>query len=365
MTPSGIRNFSRTPVVVSESTVDAVPGMQSGARLWNLACLLAYLPVFVLWPVLAALTTSTNYGGAAEALDWLPGIDTEGSIGSGVAALAWIGLPIAVLMWAMLTFVPWLLNYIVFLPLGALYLLAVGYVFAITFGAFRAWWILWRSDVDSLLELSPGPTQVTGRVTPVDGTVEPPYTGTESLLYESRRERLEANDVENRNTGSHDPDTGVQMETAAWNTKESESDAVPFVLRGDGGAAYVETSAADTVLETDYTDREDDVRRVEDRLEPNDDVYVSGVAVPAEETDTDADSHRYVISSPESELSPVVRRVRHMPFIISERGEAETRRGVFKRGIKLVVLLLIVSFPLLMGFVLPLVFRAARSFGLL
>lgn len=350
------------------SMIGAVPGTEPGRTGWNLLCGAVYAGLIVAWPIVAAYAVATNSGESADWLSGLPGIDAGGGLLSGLTALAASGVAVWGGLWALTKTVPAVTRILLLPTLPTLYALVLGYFVLDSVGAFRGWVKLYRSETDSLLELSAGPVQVTGRALEAGDTVEAPYSGVETLTYESERQRYEVPDdehVADRNTGSAHTD-GIELQSKSWVTKESASDAVPFEIRGDGGAALVDPGDAKLVLEETYRETErDEERYIERRIDPSDNVYVSGVARPASVADVDGDGHRWIIAEPRSNLSPPMRRLRHMPVTLSDHGESGARDALFKRGIATGILSLIFGFPLLMGFIAPLVVRLARDFGYL
>lgn len=127
-----------------------------------------------------------------------------------------------------------------------------------------------------------------GRVE-VEGTVEPaaePFdvsAGTktaEAVVSQSRHHR---GDPENDDDGGFFVPLPQQLVPDVLN----EGGSVPFYVADDTGRILVDPAYADVRLESDYSDHDqvNDQRHVEAWLEPGDDVYVLGEAVPSSEYD--------------------------------------------------------------------------------
>jgi len=331
------------------SLVQAMPLMEPGRTLWNVVFAVINLCLLAIWPFLVAYVLLVDGGNSADALSGLPGISEGGGYGSGAVGFVLTAIPV----WGGLSVLsgtaPGVVNVVVLLVPAMAYVLLVGHFVLDAIGSYRGWWTLYRSDTDSLLSLSPGPVQVTGRAQAVEGTVETPYTGTETLVYESEHQQYKVPDNDrNRDSQTHH-DEGLDIDTKQWLTVDSDEGAVPFELRGDGGTALVDPTEARLALGENYREGADEERRIERRVDPGETVYVSGVAVLASELDRETHGYDYVVTEPQSDLSAPIRRLRHIPFTLSNDDEAAARGDLLRRALQLTVLSLIVMVPVLVG----------------
>ncbi len=339
------------------SVSGALPLMRPGATVWNGIFGIVHICLLGIWPLIGAYLIGTNSGHSADWLSGLPGIEDGGGLVSGITGLILTAVPIWGGLWVLNGVAPAVVNTVFILIFPTLYLLLVGHFVLDGIGSFRGWWTLYRSDTDSLLNLSPGPVQVTGRAQVVEATVKAPYTETETLVYESEHEHYTVPDHERDRDSPGHHDEGIEVHTKEWVTEESVEDDVPFELRGDGGAALVDPTDARLSLDRSYREGDDETRDTERRVDPGETVYVSGTAVPAADLDRETHGYDYVITEPQSDLSPPIRRLRHIPFTLSTDGEGTARGDLFRRGIQLAVLSLILTAPVLVGVFGPLLVR--------
>ena len=311
-----------------------VPGLQPGSTIRNCLFAAVYLALLPAWPFVGAYLVGTNRNGAATAASSLPGIHPRG--GPYAAIVAWlVGSALVATGYLVLLVVS---PATVALSLGAF--LAVGYLLALavagaaTYGYLRSWWWLRSSDPDPIDAVRAGPVELVGTAREHELLVAPPYTETPSLVYESKRERRERDR----------DDDGTSY---SWETKSRDSDGVPFELHGDGHSVLVEPSGAEWLLERNYRERSGRTRYSESRLEPGDDAYVAGVAIPAAETDRDLGPHRALVTEPDASLPEFLRRAKRPPTILSDRTPRSTRWRLLARAAVPLVGFLALSWPFL------------------
>jgi hypothetical protein len=136
-----------------------------------------------------------------------------------------------------------------------------------------------RTEAAAAGEVVPGMVELEGTVTPAGETFDA-SAGTktaEAVVIQSRQ-----------SGGSNDQNEGIpglglpipqQLAPAALNDVSARA----FYLEDDSGRVLVDAANADVSLDSDYSrnDQLTDYARVEAWLEPGDDVYVLGEAVPA------------------------------------------------------------------------------------
>jgi hypothetical protein len=133
--------------------------------------------------------------------------------------------------------------------------------------------------------VEPGTVEVEGTVAPAGGEVESGLEDETAVIVEHRTQTEQRQQYANEQSNSLPRIPLPQQLTP--NALNSVS-AVPFYVEDDTGRVLVDGARADTSLDADAKDRErvGHQRReysVEGRLEPGDDVYVLGQAIPAEE----------------------------------------------------------------------------------
>lgn len=83
------------------SIAEGIPGMRPGATIRNIVVLLVaivFLPLLVLaFPVIIGVAVGRNYGGTAERLAVLPGIESKGGVKAGVIAFGYMIVVIAII----------------------------------------------------------------------------------------------------------------------------------------------------------------------------------------------------------------------------------------------------------------------------
>jgi len=128
-------------------------------------------------------------------------------------------------------------------------------------------------------EVSPGMVELEGTVTPAGETFD----------ASAGMQRAEAVVIQTRQSGGQADEGGLsefvlpvpqQLAPGLLN----DTSVRPFYLEDDTGRVLVDAAHADISLDSDYSRSDDlsDHRRVEAWLEPGDEVYVLGEAVPAE-----------------------------------------------------------------------------------
>ena len=124
--------------------------------------------------------------------------------------------------------------------------------------------------------VSPGTVELEGAVAPADGTfdVTAGAQSTEAVVTQSRQ------------SGGQGDSAGLPLPVPQQFAPNllNDTSARPFYLEDDTGRVLVDAANADVSLDSDYSrsDTLSDHKRVEAWLEPGDEVYVIGEAVPAE-----------------------------------------------------------------------------------
>lgn len=337
------------------SLVRAVPGMQSGARGRNLVLVLLAPTLVLVWPFVAAYAVGTDRGASARALRAVPGVSPGGGSVAAVAAFTWTALALAVALAPLAVFSPASLSLWLTLALPVLYLLAVGYGATRSVELFGAWRALRASGTG---DPAPGPIQLSGTAEPVIGTVDTPFSETESIAHVSGRYR---------HTGAVDPGT---LDSSTWGLTDRDAAAVPFRLGdgvlvdatpeavtlersrqsvvGDGSTTPTERlpdEVGDDTVAASAVDSSGPVGFVEQRVEPGEEVTVSGVAVPGAEVDgVDADTaHDLVITDPASAPERLVGDV-PLPLVITDDASNAGATDLLKRAgaVSVVTVLLVV-----------------------
>lgn len=252
-------------------------------------------------------------------------------------------------------------------PLGmlaflSLFVLAGLAIVGLGLSKLRALVQMLRIDGETVADVSTGPAEVEGTPSPLDETLEAPFTGTECLAYEIEVERYR-----------HDDDG------SNWHTVEDDDVSVPFEVRDGTGSVRVDPSDATLSLEDSYervVDRDerppdrieefltysdvehetgsfeigpidvgtgDKHRFTERRLEPGGTAYVLGVA------EYDSSVSTNLAFGVADRRDGLLGRLLGHPFVVSDAGESATRKRMALGGI---VLLLFGAFfggvPLLM-----------------
>lgn len=162
-----------------------------------------------------------------------------------------------------------------------------------------------------------GVTEVEGTARPLDETLTTPHWDAESVAFEFEREEYD-----------HD----VDEEGSNWETEESVTDSVPFVVESPDGDVVVEPSGANLLFE-EQQEREGQYRYTENRLDVGEQVYAAGEAVRAEDVDVDTDGHKYVLTRTDTMVSGTLGSLFGSPFVLSDSGEDEAESRLLKSGI--------------------------------
>lgn len=122
--------------------------------------------------------------------------------------------------------------------------------------------------------LADGVVEVEGTAEVLDETVESPYTTTDCLVYEYKKER----DI--------DDDSGMT-------TVDSGREGVPFLLADGSGEVAIDPTGAEFMLGTDDIEGGVHEKKHENRIEPGDSIHVSGQKrAAAEQRDDVLDQER-------------------------------------------------------------------------
>jgi len=128
-------------------------------------------------------------------------------------------------------------------------------------------------------EVSPGMVELEGTVAPAGETFDASagMKSTEAVVVQSRQSGGQSD----RNDGV--PGLGLPIPQQLAPDVLNDVSARPFYLEDDSGRVLVDAAKADVSLDADYSRSDDltDHARVEAWLEPGDEVYVLGEAVPA------------------------------------------------------------------------------------
>lgn len=140
-----------------------------------------------------------------------------------------------------------------------------------------------RTETQAVADIGPGMVAVEGKVVSAGESVEGRMTGQEAVVTEYRQ---------SQDDPGHDdttPNIPIPQQLVPTNMNRG---AVPFFVEDDTGRVLVDAANASLSLSSDATQHSSghETREVEARLEPEDDVYVIGEAVPVEEYSTEEDS---------------------------------------------------------------------------
>jgi hypothetical protein len=173
-----------------------------------------------------------------------------------------------------------------------------------------------------------GVVEVEGTARPLHETLTSPHWNADSLAFEYEHE-------ERRH--DHDMDDGG----SEWHTEKSITDSVPFVIDSSSGDVVVDPDGANLLFEQ-QRERNGRTRHTARRLDVDEDVYVAGEAIPAHESNVDADGHKYVVTRTDSTVSGSLGSLFGSPFVLSDSGEDEAERRLLKRGLMSIFVGLIV-----------------------
>lgn len=209
-------------------------------------------------------------------------------------------------------------------------------------GGLAVWQRLQSTPSAAAYEISPGPIELDGRAAIFRKSLSAPFADdVRTLGYEYRIERYEGDDT-------------------GWRTIDSGSKFVPFVVTVDGLEVVVDPAGADFLLSDDARvelDRDEapsgalaefvaDNDGVEGdgtdlsgsryrftvgRLDPGEQVYVTGRLVGSYDADLRTDSQQYVIEQSERSLTERLRSP--APFLITDAGEALALRQVRSKAL--------------------------------
>ena len=243
-------------------------------------------------------------------------------------------------------FNPILLLFIVPLGLVGVWALASGVQKLVV------WRRLRRTDAAAAYNLQSGPIELEGRASVFDATLPAPFSeGVETLLYEYNVERYR-----------HDDDG------SDWQTVDSGTVGVPFVLTCDGVEVVVDPTDADLHLENQerirlggdeqptgalarFIEQNEEVthragtvelgpislttgtthRFTASRLDPGETVYVTGTLTPAYDARLRTDNQQWVV---ERQARSLLARLRlPTPLTIADAGEAVAQKRIRNSGL--------------------------------
>lgn len=212
------------------------------------------------------------------------------------------------------------------LPLGfgAVVVLFGLLIFSAGVARLRSWNALRSIAAGGVTE--PGIAEITGEARPFEEAVNSPPAGLDSLIYRYERERRR------RDSGTGPDDAGTR-----WETVESESDRVPFVVAADGRDIVVDPGGADLLLEAETT-RSGGERHSSSRLGVGEPVYVAGTVYDERDADFDSPDHRYVLEQGGSTFGGGLSGLLGSPFVISDSDESEAERRLLKGSVGSLVL---------------------------
>lgn len=214
------------------------------------------------------------------------------------------------------------------------------------------WWRLRASDAAAAYDLRAGPVELDGRASVFDTTVPAPFTdGGETLLYHYDVERYRPDD-----------------DGSDWETVDSGTVGVPFVLTCDGVDIVVDPTDADLHLSHqqrirlggDETPTGALARFIEDndevthragtvelgplslttgtthrftasRLDPGERVYVAGTLTPAYDARLRTDTEQWVVERQPRSLG--ARLGMPTPLTIADAGEAVAQKRIRNSGL--------------------------------
>lgn len=140
-----------------------------------------------------------------------------------------------------------------------------------------------RTETEAVTDIGPGLVEVEGEVVSAGEAVEGKMTGEEAVVTEYRR---------SQDQPGHDdtdvPNIPIPQQLVPTGMNRG---AVPFYVEDETGRVLVDAANASVSLSSDATQHSTarETRAVEARLEPGDEVYVIGEAVPVEEYSPDGD----------------------------------------------------------------------------
>lgn len=182
-------------------------------------------------------------------------------------------------------------------------------------GQLSSWNTLRRSEAGAVT--GTGMSEVEGTARPLDEALTSPHWNADSLAFEFKREEYD-----------HDMDD----EGSSWETEESVTDSIPFVVESPAGDVVVEPSGANLLFE-EQQEREGEYRYTENRLDAGEQVYVAGEAVRSHDIDVDADGHKFVLTRTDTMISGTIGSLFGSPFVLSDSGEDEAESRLLKSGI--------------------------------
>lgn len=161
---------------------------------------------------------------------------------------------------------------------GLLAVLASAWTLRIARRSLRRLAAMLRTETRAVGEIEPGPVEIEGEVVSAGETVEGRMTGDEGVVTEYRQTRDDPGDA----GGGGGPPLPLPQQLVPTAVNRG---AVPFYVDDGSGRVLVDAASADVSLSADAKQHSAvrETRTVEARLEPGDDVYVLGTAVPAEE----------------------------------------------------------------------------------
>jgi len=168
------------------------------------------------------------------------------------------------------------------IALVALVFLFCLYTFVKGFGLFREAYKIKSRDVTPANEvyLADGVVEVEGTAEVLDETVQSPYTNTDCLVYEYKKER------DDGHTGDDTHDSGMT-------TVDSGSEEVPFLIADGTGDVAVDPTGAEFMLGTDDVEGGTREKKHENRIEPGNPIHVTGQKrEAAEQRDDGLDQQR-------------------------------------------------------------------------
>jgi len=133
--------------------------------------------------------------------------------------------------------------------------------------------------------VEPGTVEIEGTVADAGEQVESALEDETAVIVEYRHQREDREPLDNDDSGGLDR---IPLPQQLTPNALNQVSAVPFYVEDDTGRVLVDAARADTSLDADAKDKDriGYQRRefsVEGRLEPGDEVYVLGQAIPAEE----------------------------------------------------------------------------------
>ena len=172
------------------------------------------------------------------------------------------------------------------IALVALVFLFCLYTFVKGFGLFREAYKIKSRDATPANEvyLADGVVEVEGTAEVLDETVQSPYTNTDCLVYEYKKER------DDGHTGDDTHDSGMT-------TVDSGSEEVPFLIADGTGDVAVDPTGAEFTIGTDDVEGGTREKKHENRIEPGNPIHVTGQKREAAEQRDDGLDHSGVTSA--------------------------------------------------------------------